>query len=161
MKNSIFTAVCIALIVLSIGYVLYNKFATGREKIVMDSYNPLITSEQSSMDSLVNALPVSSLEFDRQIIDFGDVRQDTLLTATYIARNTGQNDIVIAYVNPECICTSYRVSKTRVSPSDTLSIVLTLDTTGKRYGQILHTTVRANTNEKMHRLLLKANITDE
>ena len=159
MKNKLFVFCCISLIAISVGYTVYSCINKNTsKKSTWQKYDFPVSPPQHDTDSPTKKLPVSSLEFDNLIVDFGDVSNDTTLVATYVARNTGKNDIVIAYVNPECTCTSYHISKTTLPPNDTLSIALTFDTKGKINKQLVYATVRANTEVEMHKLLIKANV---
>ncbi|WP_084135159.1 DUF1573 domain-containing protein [Rikenella microfusus] len=79
-----------------------------------------------------------------------------LRTAQY-----GRLSAVVYYVNPDCSCTGYTLSKPVARPGDTLSIALRLSTRHKIGRQKLYTVVRANTAEQMYRLLLKADVTPQ
>lgn len=76
-------------------------------------------------------VPTKGLSFQKNIIDYGKVSNDTTLAAKFIMKNTTSEKITINYVNPECTCTSYYVSKYEVQPNDTASVVLTINTAGK------------------------------
>ncbi|MCH5305750.1 MAG: DUF1573 domain-containing protein [Rikenella sp.] len=91
-------------------------------------------------------------------MDFGHVSADTSLVATFVARNTGTEDLVVYYVNPDCSCTEYHLSKPIAHPGDTLTITLRFSTRHKIGEQKLYTIVRTNTEEQMDRLLLKADV---
>lgn len=98
---------------------------------------------------------------DTQTVDFGNVPSDTLLEVRFVLRNTGDYPLVVYYVNPDCSCTGYTLSKPVARPGDTLSIALRLSTRHKIGRQKLYTVVRANTAEQMYRLLLKADVTPQ
>lgn len=129
---------------------------TAKEIIVVSQPE----EEDQQRENLKDSVPITSLQFERQTINFGDVKQDTILTAIYIGKNTGTEPLVIYYVNPDCRCASYSLSKSIINPSDTLSINIKFDTANKIYEQRLNITVRANTHEEMYKLSLKANIID-
>ena len=102
--------------------------------------------------------PLTDLKFNKKFINFGTITQDTLLRAEYILYNTGQNPLKIKYVDPDCQCTSYNLSKNNILPNDSALITLNIDTHDK-YGEIkLYTIVCANTKAKFYKLTMKLNI---
>lgn len=100
----------------------------------------------------------ADLKFDKRIYDFGDVSGDTTLIAKYYFKNTSNNNLIINYINPDCLCTSYKISKKFITPGDSAFIQLEFNTKGKIGKQKIYTTVSANTETKMYLLVLKANI---
>ncbi len=91
-------------------------------------------------------------------VDFGIVPEDTLLQARYVFLNTTDSVIAINYVNPECSCTGYRVSDYHIAPHDSIYVDLELNTKGKYGEQKIYTIVCAETETKMYKLTLKANV---
>lgn len=148
MKSKPFTVICLSVIVGAAIWIIVGWYNLRTQN----------TFDAVGQDVAADSLPPATLEFEQQIADFGRVSPDTLLSATFIARNTSANDLVIHYVNPDCSCTGYNLSKTTTLPGDTLSITLQLDTRGKRGHQRLQTTVCANTHVQMYSLILKADI---
>ncbi|HET8860117.1 DUF1573 domain-containing protein [Marivirga sp.] len=101
---------------------------------------------------------LTTIRFDNEIIDFGDVKQGDTLTARYSFKNSGANDLIIDYVNPECGCTSYTISQKRILASDSGYINLVIDTYDKIGNVNIYAIVKSNTKDKFNRLLVKANI---
>ena len=101
---------------------------------------------------------ITDIKFDKKVINLGDATNDTLLTAKYKFYNTGNSPLIIEYVNPDCICTKYEISKDTVLPNDSAFIKLYLDTHDK-YGEVkLYSTVCANTKTKFYKLTMNVNI---
>ena len=81
-----------------------------------------------------------------------------VLYAKYFFKNIGKNNLIIKYVNPDCICTGYSLSNDTISPGDSAYIELQFKTENKLGQQKIFTTVSANTDTKMYALIFKANV---
>jgi hypothetical protein len=91
-------------------------------------------------------------------VDFGDVKPDTILTAKFFFVNSGKREVEIEYVNPDCSCTSYSLSKKVIYPADTAYVELSLNTANK-YGKTkIYSTMKANTFVGMYKLTIIANV---
>ncbi len=130
----------------------------GNKKISARKIDHHVDYVLSDDEHVSSNLPLGRLGFEANVINFGDVLGDTVLNAIFVAKNISDNDVVIEYVNPDCTCTSYRLSKNTVHPGDTVSVTLVFDTKGKSHKQTVHATMKANTEPMMHKLLIRANI---
>lgn len=72
-------------------------------------------------------------------------------------KNTTSEKIIINYVNPECTCTSYHVSKYEILPNDKASVVLTINTTGKFGKERIYAIVNYG-EKKMSKLTVKCDV---
>lgn len=97
------------------------------------------------------------LVFTKKVIDYGKVSNDTTLTATFIAKNKSSQGVIINYINPECTCTGYSVSKYKIQPNDTVSITLTIKTVGKFGKEKIYAMVNYG-QKKMTKLTVKCDI---
>ena len=91
-----------------------------------------------------------------KVVDFGIVKEDTILNARYYLMNKGNTEIKINYVNPDCSCTDYYVSNYTIKPNDSIFVDLSFDTKQKYGVQKLYTIISADTETKMYKLTLKA-----
>ena len=96
--------------------------------------------------------------FLNKIVDFGEVTGDTILTAKYILKSSGVHDLVINYVNPDCSCTNYSLSKDTIMPGDSAIILLEFSTKERLGPQKIYATVSTNTLDRFYKLILKVNI---
>ena len=96
--------------------------------------------------SILNLKSEDELVIRKRAIDFGVVSANT------------DSIIVINYVNPECSCTGYKVSNYHIEPRDSVYVDLELNTKGKYGEQKIYTILRAETETKMYKLILKANV---
>ncbi len=101
---------------------------------------------------------LTKLEFTQRMVDFGKVSTDTLLVAEYNFKNKGTHDLVIEYINPDCICTDYKLSSKEVAPQEKGTIQLIFNTKDKIGQQKIYAIVKANTEDQFYRLLLKADV---
>lgn len=102
-------------------------------------------------------VPMKGLSFQKKVIDYGKVSNDTTLVAKFIMKNVTSEKITINYVNPECTCTSYYVSKYEIQPNDTASVVLTVDTSGKFGKEKIYAIVNYG-EKKMSKLTVKCDV---
>ena len=107
---------------------------------------------------LVESLPMANLFFSNKVVDFGMVPSDTILKAHYMLYNVSDNLLKIEYVNPDCSCTDYRLSKNIIQPNDSAMLTLILNTSNKIGKYELKTILKANTPGKMYILKMRANV---
>ncbi|MBS4013005.1 MAG: DUF1573 domain-containing protein [Bacteroidetes bacterium] len=110
--------------------------------------------------SLLDSIPATEISFENRIIDFGNVTSDTILTANFYFKNTGNHPLVIAYVHPDCSCTNFSIREDTIEPKENSLISVEFNTFG-RYGyQTIFATLACNSQERFHLLSLKCNITE-
>ena len=74
-----------------------------------------------------SGLEVTDIRVSRKLIDVGDRRKNDSVIATYVFYNTGNKDLVIRSVEPDCHCTVPEFSKDPVKPNDSIAIRLKYD----------------------------------
>ena len=89
-----------------------------------------------------------------KMVDFGNVKSDTILVAKFFFVNSGTQAVEIEYVNPDCTCTNYKLSSKTVNPGDTAYVELQVNTTGKYGRNRIYATMKANTFVKMYKLTI-------
>lgn len=153
MKQKIINYICIFLIAASLLWIVFIFLRTPK---TIDQSIPTNTKETNNTQK--TAHPKTSLQIDKTVIDFGTVKEDSVLIASYIVKNTGDSLLVIENINPDCTCTSYQLSKNKIMPKDTCLILLFLDTKGKKGSEIIYATLKANTQVEQYLLTLKARV---
>lgn len=99
----------------------------------------------------------SSIQFLNKKINFGNVSDDTLLTAKYDFINTSPvHPLIIYTVWPDCTCTGHFLSNDTISPGDTAYILLKMNTKDKEGATRIKATVKTNTEDQFYQLLLSA-----
>lgn len=106
-------------------------------------------------------LPTTSIKFSNLKVNFGKVPSDTILKAKFKIYNEGDNLLKIYNINPECTCTDYKLSKSDIAIGDSALITLILNTKDKFGETQILTTIKTNTNEKMHLLTIVADVYDK
>ena len=124
-----------------------NNLALNNERIIEKN---IVESEAQE--------EITDLIFFDKIYDFGLIKHDSIVTALYTFINTGEHNLIIKSVNPDCTCTGYTLSKDTIMPNDTAFIQLTLNTHDK-FGEVkAYTIVTANTEDKLYKLTLKGDV---
>lgn len=85
---------------------------------------PIIIScseNRNNQSNLSKEIELTDIIFKNKIYDFGKVSNDTILSAKYYFKNIGTNNLIIEYVNPDCICTDYFLSKDTIIPKTQLT----------------------------------------
>ena len=100
----------------------------------------------------------TELFFENQVIDFGEIDQDTTLVASFVFKNCGSNQLTIKDVRPDCTCTGYEITDSIIEINKTGTIRLVFNTIGKVGKQVIMATIEANTYDKFYLLKLKCDI---
>ncbi|MBN2031128.1 DUF1573 domain-containing protein [bacterium] len=65
-----------------------------------------------------------------QVIDFGSVKEDTLLQGSILITNSGSDPVTIRNVRTSCGCTVAQALKKECAPGDTVNIAFSFNTKG-------------------------------
>jgi hypothetical protein len=98
------------------------------------------------------------LKILNRVVNLGDIKDDTIITARFYFVNVGTKGVTIYSVNPDCTCTGYFVSKEVVSPSDTVYVELKFDTKDKGGPYKLCAVMETDTYAKMYKFTMIVNI---
>lgn len=117
----------------------------------------------------INDFPYSSniihkftkISFDKQIVDFGDVKDDTVLTAKYSFKNTGSDTLFVSYILPDCNCTDFSIEGDTLESGKSGFISLKMNTSGKSGRISSNTRLEMNTKDRFYHLTMIANIQNE
>ncbi|MDD4033177.1 MAG: DUF1573 domain-containing protein [Bacteroidales bacterium] len=154
MKTKNKKLICILVIVLSIGWILLTVGSS-----IYEGHTPVRSIEHQSpavKDTMQG--PLSALSINKNTVNFGDISGDTVLSAQFILHNESLNPLIIEYVNPDCSCTNYSISKYRIESKDTATVHLNVDTRNKAGSQVLRSVIKANTREEMYMLTVRFNV---
>lgn len=117
------------------------------------------TTDQDKKDNIIQSkVKTTNIKLNSKYKNFGKVAPDTLLTARFEFKNTGSNPLFIYRVNPDCSCTDFYLSNDSIVPGDSAYIELVLNTEGKFGHQKIYAVVEANTDAKLYKLTLEADI---
>lgn len=102
---------------------------TDDEEIPMKVISVYVTIEEDfshlSAEALTTA-PVLALE--KSTIELGSLKKDSELESEVIVRNTGKKELVIRYVQSNCSCLSYTLSKMALKEGEDVVLKLKLKT---------------------------------
>lgn len=160
MKQKLFVAVCsvICLFALALTTVNVIRYFQSNSSVGNDHNNNIASFSDDGDIIDVRNMAVTSIEIAPNVIDFGNVVSDTVLSASFSIRNTGSELLYIQRLKADCICTSVESSKVAAPPGDSIVVTMKLNTKGKEGKNVVYTTFMANTKEVEHKLRLVAKI---
>lgn len=91
------------------------------------------------------SLGAPEIKFDREVHDFGSVKEGVLVETTFEVTNTGKSDLVITDAKATCGCTVPDWPRKPIKPGATDKIKVTFDTSGKPNKQSKTVTLTTNT----------------
>ena len=88
-----------------------------------------LTPEENLMLSLQkNAdAPKTKVAFDKEVHDFGEVKQGEIVSTTFTIKNVGENDLYVLEAHGSCGCTVPEVTKSVMITCNTAKIVETIN----------------------------------
>lgn len=159
MKQKLFVAVCSVICMFALALTTVNVIRYFRSNSSVGNDHNSIASFSDDGDIIdVRNMAITSIEIVPNVIDFGNVVSDTVLSASFSIRNTGSELLYIQRLKADCICTSVESSKVAASPGDSIVVTMKLNTKGKEGKNVVYTTFMANTQEVEHKLRLVAKI---
>lgn len=109
--------------------------------------------------------PTTSIEFEENSYDFGEVMDGEKVEHTYKFTNTGSEPLVISNAKGSCGCTVPQWPKEPIAPGATGEILVRFDSKGKgRVGggaQTKTVTITANTTPPDTRITIKGKVNKE
>lgn len=91
-------------------------------------------------------------------VDVGTARKDSSVTGKYYFTNTGTKRLVIDFVNPDCSCTGFYLTKKEIEPGDSSCLVLKMSTKNKEGDIQINATISANTPTHFYKVSLIAKV---
>ena len=101
----------------------------------------------------------SGIKFNTLEHDFGSISQDSIVTARFTFRNTGNSVLVIERVRTSCGCTSVFLSSQKLNPGEQGTLEIAFDSMG--YSGSVTRSITVYTNDpsnKEVRLKIRANV---
>ncbi|MBQ8069968.1 MAG: DUF1573 domain-containing protein [Bacteroidales bacterium] len=164
MKENVFVIACSAICVLAL-FISIKNFSSIRKpsssgSIVTDMGELLPFEEESSEGDMIDVanMAFTIVEITPKVIDLGEIPQDTVCTAQYILKNVGKEVLYLQSLKTGCFCTSSEYDSNFALPGEKIVITLKFDSKGKPGNQTIYSVVRMNTEEKEHKLTLKARV---
>jgi len=107
--------------------------------------------------ALIGKLPI--VELDKEIHDFGTIKEGDVVETEFIVKNTGDSDLVIADAKGSCGCTVPEPPKDPIKPGASAPIKVSFDSKGKPGSQEKTITLTTNTENGHEMFKIKANVT--
>jgi hypothetical protein len=117
-----------------------------------------IRAEEEEKEQLAKASQ-TTLDFDRLIHDFGNVKPEVENKTKFIVKNTGDKPLIIESVEASCGCTTPKKPEKPILPGKSDEIEVTFKSNpGQSGDQSKTVTVIANTEERIHKLEIRASV---
>lgn len=107
--------------------------------------------------ALIGKLPI--VELDKEIHDFGTIKEGDVVETEFIVKNTGESDLIIADAKGSCGCTVPQPPKDPIKPGDSAPIKVSFDSKNKPGEQEKTVTLTTNTANGHETFKIKANVT--
>ena len=105
--------------------------------------------------------PLTEVTFDEVLFDVGKITVDSTIRQRYSFINSGIYPLIVYYIDPDCNCTNYEISKNIAMPNDSIIITLTIDMKDKRQGIfMLNSVVQLNTKKQFYLLRLIGDVVE-
>lgn len=102
--------------------------------------------------------PTTTISFEDNTFDFGDVDDGEKVSHVYEFTNTGNEPLVISNAKGSCGCTVPQWPKTPIPPGETGEIVVEFNSKGKTGKQTKRVTITANTDPAQTFLTITGNV---
>lgn len=106
----------------------------------------------------VNAEERTTIKVDNGIRNLGTIKRGDAISACFEICNTGDRDLIIDAVHPDCTCTQFFMGDEIVPPGGKTTIVLNIDTLNKLGEQEINAVVSANIPERHFLLRIKFDV---
>ncbi len=90
--------------------------------------------------------PTTTIAFEDERFDFGQVTEGEIVKHTYTFTNTGKEPLIISRAKGSCGCTVPKYTTDPIAPGDKGEMVVEFNTRGKRGRKSQKVTITANTN---------------
>lgn len=132
-----------------------NNASSEDEKVSTD----LVKNPNSASDkNEVNAEDLAKIEFEEEVINFGEVSQGEKVKKRFRFKNTGNSNLIISNATGSCGCTVPLWPKQPIRPGQEGEIEVVFDSNGKQ-GRVHNTvTLVANTQPNKTVVALKGDV---
>jgi len=86
--------------------------------------------------------------FDKEIHNFGTLKDGEIVSFSFIFRNTGGSPLIINKVEKSCGCIDFKYNSGTIQPGETSSVELIFNTAGEWGNQIKGVTIETSVGER-------------
>lgn len=132
-----------------------NTASTETEEVSTDLVN---NPNSASEDSAEDAENLPKIEFEEEVIDFGEISQGEKVKQRFRFKNTGKSNLIISNASGSCGCTVPLWPKQPIKPGQEGEIEVVFNSNGKQ-GRVHNTvTLIANTMPNKTVVALKGDV---
>ncbi|TAG06464.1 MAG: DUF1573 domain-containing protein [Cytophagia bacterium] len=110
-------------------------------KILFITANITLSFKDLTIEQMQNAPKIS---FDKELHDFGNVKQGDKVTTVFNIKNNGSDDLQILKIKPSCGCTVSEIDKKTIKSGHSAKLTITFDSNGKEGVQDKHINIYSN-----------------
>lgn len=107
--------------------------------------------------ALIGKFP--KVELDKEVHDFGTIKEGDVVETEFIVKNVGETDLVISDAKGSCGCTVPEPPKEPIKPGASAPIKVSFDSKNKPGSQEKTVTLTTNTENGHETFKIKANVT--
>lgn len=144
-KSAFVIAICITLFSCSSG---------NDSEITTD----LIDNPNTASTATVDNEKVAIIEFEQEVIEFGEITQGEIIEKTFRFKNVGKSDLIISSAQGSCGCTVPEWPKEPIKPGEEGVMNVKFDSNGKQGKQNKTITLVANTIPNTTVVALKGDV---
>jgi len=104
------------------------------------------------------AAPISAIEFDSELFEFGTISQGEKVSHSFTFRNTGEADLIITSAKGSCGCTIPQWPKEPIAPGAEGKIDVVFNSSGKSGNQHKKVSIIANTQPATNTIALSGEV---
>ncbi|MEM7571527.1 MAG: DUF1573 domain-containing protein [Bacteroidota bacterium] len=112
----------------------------------------------SNTNPLVPAGPTTSIQFEEEVHDFGQILEGELVTQVFSFTNVGDEPLIITDARGSCGCTVPSFPRHPLQPGESASLVVQFNSRNKRGMRNQKVTITANTDPVQTFLYLKGEV---
>lgn len=136
------------------------KFFVVASLLITYSCKKEVSAEENFMLNVQkNAdAPKTKVAFDKEVHNFGEIKQGEIVSTTFTIKNVGDNDLYVLEAHGSCGCTVPEVTKEAIEPGESAPIHVKFDSNGKSGEVTKSVMITCNTAKIVETISIKASI---
>ncbi len=126
--------------------------------ITNKTVEPTQQAQPTANEAVVPEGPTTTITFDEERFDFGEVSEGEVVAHTYTFKNTGNEPLIISRAKGSCGCTVPKYTTDPIGPGESGEMVVEFNTTGKRGKKSQKVTITANTTPPQTFIYIEGNV---
>lgn len=148
MKNKVLLALgCVALFAVSC-----------KENLEPQPSEPVVNPETTVRETPAPIKGNAVMTFDKELHDFGDIKEGVKAETTFTFTNTGTEDLLITKAKGSCGCTAPEYPKNPIKPGEKGEITVRFSSDGRPGKNSKSVSMEVNTKQGYETINIKANV---